>query len=278
MRIDAHQHFWQLSRGDYGWLTPDLGPIYRDFGPDDLKPLIKAARIDRTILVQAAPTEAETAFLLEIARNEPMVAGVVGWADFDALDIEARIAAVAQETLLVGLRPMIQDIADPDWMLSPRVDSALRAMARHGLVFDALVKPVHLANLLELATRHPQLIIVIDHCAKPDIAAGHFESWSNAMARLATLPHVAVKLSGLLTEAGLAGAAAVPAYLQRALQLFGVNRAIFGSDWPVLNLCEHYVRWINIVEEQVASLSGADRAAIMGGNAARLYLSARGRR
>ncbi len=278
MRIDAHQHFWRLSRGDYGWLTPDLGPIYRDFGPADLKPLLAATRIDRTILVQAAPTEAETAYLLDIARAEPMVAGVVGWADFESPDIEARIAKLAQEPLLVGLRPMIQDIPDPGWMLSRQVGAALHAMARHGLVFDALVKPVHLDNLLVLARRHPDLPIVIDHLAKPAIATNGFATWASGMAELATLPNVHVKLSGLLTEAGAAGEAAIAAYLHEALKDFGGNRAIFGSDWPVLNLSGHYVGWVALVENVIADLPLADRTAIMGGNAARIYLSARGRR
>ncbi len=277
MRIDAHQHFWKLSRGDYGWLTPELAPIHRDFGPADLKPLLAATRIDRTILVQAAPTEAETAYLLEIARAEPMVAGVVGWADFDAPDIEMRIAALAEEPLLVGLRPMIQDIADPGWMLSAGVDRALRAMHRHGLVFDALVKPVHLENLLILARRHPELPIVIDHLAKPAIATNGFAPWADGMAQFAALPNVLVKLSGLMTEAGSAKADAIPAYLHTALKNFGAHRAIFGSDWPVLNLSGHYVEWIALVENAIADLPAADRAAIMGGNAARLYLAARGR-
>ncbi|MBW8856759.1 MAG: amidohydrolase family protein, partial [Bradyrhizobium sp.] len=132
MRIDAHHHFWTLARGDYGWLTSALAPIYRDFGPPDLAPHLSAAGIEGTILVQAAPTEAETMFLLDIADNTELVCGVVGWTDFDAADALARIEALAARKLLVGLRPMVQDIADDDWLLGPALTPLLAAMARYG--------------------------------------------------------------------------------------------------------------------------------------------------
>ncbi len=140
VRIDAHQHFWWLGRGDYGWLTPALAPIYRDFGPSDLAPLLQSRGIDKTILVQAAPTFAETLYMLELAERTPFVAGVVGWIDFDAMDAASRIAKVAAEQpLLVGLRPMLHDIADDDWLLRPNLAAVLHAMTEQGLVFDALV-------------------------------------------------------------------------------------------------------------------------------------------
>ena len=276
MRIDAHQHFWQLARGDYGWLTADLAPIYRDFGPADLAPPMQAAGIELSILVQAAPTEAETEYLLDIAACTPSVAGVVGWMDFDAADAPARIAQMAENPLLVGLRPMIQDIADPDWMLSPSVGRALSAMQQAGLVFDALVKPVHLAPLLTLARRHPELSMVIDHCAKPDIAGGGFDAWAEGIAPLAKLANIRVKLSGLLTEAA-GDAATVAPYIDHALGLFGPQRTIFGSDWPVLTLAGDYAGWVAMVEAALAKFPAEDRALAMGGNAADIYLRQRGR-
>lgn len=278
MRIDAHQHFWALERGDYGWLTRDLAPIHRDFGPRDLQRHLTEASIDRTILVQAAPTAAETAYLLSMARDVPFVAGVVGWVDFDSPDVAEQIARVASDPLLVGLRPMIQDIPDPEWMTSSRVDSAVRAVARHGLVFDALVKPMHLQPLLVLAERRPEVSIVIDHLAKPNIPAGDFEVWSHAMERLSRLPNTAVKLSGLLTEAGAAGPQSVRPYIRRAMEMFGPARVLFGSDWPVLNLAGTYSTWLAMVEDELAAWPAAARAGVMGENAARIYLSGRGRR
>jgi L-fuconolactonase len=172
MRIDSHQHFWRLARGDYDWLTTELAPIHRDFIPDDLAPLLDAAGVDRTVLVQAAPTAAETDFLLELARTAPFVAGVVGWTDFEAPDAADRIGELAKRPGLVGLRPMIQDLPDPEWMLRPEVTAAVRAMAAMDLRFDALVKPPHLPALLAFARRHPGLRMVVDHGGKPDIAGG----------------------------------------------------------------------------------------------------------
>ncbi len=146
MIIDAHQHFWQLARGDYGWLTPELVPLYRDFMPDDLASLLSHNNIDGTILVQAAPTIAETKFLLEIADATPFVLGVVGWIDFSAPTAVKDIARLAQHPKLVGLRPMIQDIADDDWMLQADLTPAFEAMIDADLTFDALVLPRHLSR------------------------------------------------------------------------------------------------------------------------------------
>ena len=278
MRIDSHQHYWSLARGDYGWLTPELAPIYRDFGPDDLKPLLARADIDRTILVQAAPTEAETQYLLDLARTEPTIAGVVGWVDFESADVTQRIATLAEDRLLVGLRPMMQDIPDPAWMLRPTVGIAIESMVSHSLVFDALVKPVHLRPLLTLAERHPQLSIVIDHGAKPDIARDAFSPWAEDMARLAGLPNIVAKLSGLVTEAGAEWSEAdLRRYIKHILAIFGPARVLFGSDWPVLNLAGEYATWLAIVERAIAHLEPNEIAAVMGHNARRIYLGKRGR-
>jgi L-fuconolactonase len=201
MRIDAHHHLWSLARGDYGWLTPDLAPIYRDFSLSDLAPQLSAAGIEGTILVQAAPTQAETMFLLDIAESAEVVRGVVGWTDFDAADAVARIDALAARKFLVGLRPMVQDLADDDWLLRPALAPLLTSMARNGLVFDALVKPRHLPRLLRVIERHPDLQFVLDHCGKPQLATGDITIWQRDIALLAEQPNIVCKLSGLATEA-----------------------------------------------------------------------------
>ena len=169
-RIDAHQHFWRRDRGDYTWLTPDLGPIYQDYLPADLAPQLTRAGVAKTVLVQAAATVAETRFMLDLARDTPFIAGVVGWADFESADAPDTIAQLAGDAKHVGLRPMIQDILDTEWMLRVALKPAFEAMIDHGLVFDALVKPAHLPALLELAGRYPELAMVLDHGAKPPIA------------------------------------------------------------------------------------------------------------
>ena len=159
MQIDAHHHLWEITRGDYGWLTPDLPVSYRDFTVSDLAPILTRHGIRATILVQAAPTEAETRHLLAIAARHPVVAGVVGWADFAAPDAPEAISRLAADPLLVGLRPMVQDIPDDDWLLRPDLVPAFQALARHDLVFDALVLPKHLPRLLAVAHRHPDLLV-----------------------------------------------------------------------------------------------------------------------
>jgi L-fuconolactonase len=272
MNIDAHFHCWQLARGDYGWLTPALAPIHRDVAVADWLAEAAPHAVSGGVLVQAAPTEAETAFLLEQAEAHPAVLGVVGWTDLLAADAPQRIAALAKRPKLKGLRPMLQDIADPQWMLQAGLEPALHAMAGCGLVFDALVKPEHLPHLLTLAGRHPALRIVIDHGAKPGIASGQWSPWAEDMARLANETPVFCKLSGLMTEAGPGAAAeTVRPWSAHLLALFGTGRLIWGSDWPVLQLAGSYAQWH---EESLLLLAGQDeagRAAVLGGNARRLY-------
>jgi L-fucono-1,5-lactonase len=278
MRIDAHHHLWSLVRGDYGWLTPELKPIYRDFDLKDLAPLLAAAAIEGTILVQAAPTEAETMFLLDIAEAAEVVRGVVGWTDFDAADGVARIDALAQRKLLVGLRPMVQDIADDDWLLRPALAPLLDVMARSGLVFDALTKPRHLPRLLRLIDRHPDLSFVLDHGGKPDLVSGEIAAWQDDITRLAERPNIVCKLSGLVTEAKPDWQIAD---LRRAVDhlcaCFGPRRLLWGSDWPVVDLAGGYARWFEATQTMLAELSADEQAEVFGGTAARVYLAQRGR-
>lgn len=275
-RIDSHQHFWRIARGDYGWLTPALGPIHRDFMPADLAPLIAACGIGETILVQAAPTLAETEFLLDIAARTPSVAGVVGWVDFESPDAIAEIVRLAKNPKLVGLRPMIHDIADERWMLRPAFERVFGTISAQGLVFDALVRPPHLPYLDALAVRHPDLTIVIDHGAKPLIAAGIREPWARDMSRLAMHPNVSCKLSGLVTEAGQGwDEARLWPFMDLVADVFGTRRLLFGSDWPVLNLAGTYGQWFDIVTSFVGNRADLDEAAVFGGNAERIYLARR---
>ena len=271
-RIDAHQHFWRLQRGDYGWLTPDLAPIHRDFEPDDLAPMLRRHGIAGTILVQAAPTVAETEFMLDLAVRHAFIEGVVGWVDFEAKDAPERIAELAARPKLKGLRPMIHDIADPRWMLRPDLAPAFEAMIAHGLVFDALVRPQHLPYLAELVGRYPELRVVIDHCAKPDIAAGGFPGWARDLAAVAAAGTVCCKLSGLVTEAGAdPSAEALAPYVNHVISVFGPSRMIWGSDWPVVTLAASYEVWLAQAQDLVAQLPEAEIAAIFGGNAIRTY-------
>jgi L-fuconolactonase len=278
--IDAHQHFWRLSRGDYHWLTPDLAPIHRDFGPGDLRPLLAPHGIDATILVQAAPTEAETEFLLELARNTPLVAGVVGWTDLESPGAAQRVAELAADPLLVGLRPMVHDIPDDNWLLRPSLAPALAAMAQHGLVFDALLRPRHFSRLPAVLERHPDLQVVLDHGGKPDIAGSApgeaAPDWAAALAGLARHSNLCCKLSGLATEAPADWIAdTLRPYAAEILRCFGAERVMWGSDWPVVELAGGYRRWREAAEALVPE---AARGAVFGATATRIYLSGRGRK
>lgn len=278
MLIDSHQHFWRVSRGDYFWMSPDIETLYRDFGPDDLQPLLARHGIVRTILVQAAQTVAETEFMLKTAETTPFVAGVIGWAEFTEPDAAQTITKLAANPLIVGFRPMVQDIADDDWLVRTDLATAFHTLVEQGLVFDALVLPRHLSRLLVVADRHPELSIVVDHGAKPFIREGFLDPWRADMAAVAARPNTVCKLSGLVTEARPDWTIDdLRPYVDHLLEVFGPERLLWGSDWPVVNLAGGYDLWRETTLHLLASLSEPERAALLGGNAARIYLAARGR-
>lgn len=273
MRIDAHQHFWRIDRGDYGWLTAEDHPkIARDFLPADLEPLLKAAKIDKTVLVQAAPSDAETQFLLELAAAAPFVGAVVGWVDFEAQDAPARIARLCANEKLMGLRPMLQDIADEEWILRPGHARVIDAMMRGRLRLDALVKPRHLPALAEFLERYPDLAVVIDHGAKPDIARDGLGVWVPYIRHIAKETNAYCKISGLASEAGPGWTAAtLEPYFDVLIDSFGPQRLMWGSDWPVLNEAGDYAAWLGASVTLTARLTASDREAIFGGTAASFY-------
>ena len=274
MRIDAHQHYWKLERGDYGWLTPALGILYRDYLPADLKPHLEREGIDRTVVVQAAPTVAETEFLLDLAESEPSIAGVVGWLDMEAADFEATLDRLRARPKFCGIRPMIQDIADDDWMLRPAVQRAFAAVQERGCTFDFLTFPRHLPRVLRVLDEFPQLRCVVDHLSKPPIKSGELEPWRTDLARVAAHPTVWCKLSGMVTEADHRNwrpADLVP-YVRHAVACFGWERVMFGSDWPVCLLAADYSRVVAaLVEALGEELTPEREALIFGANAARFY-------
>jgi len=272
MRIDAHQHFWQLAARRGAWPPPELAPIHRDFGPGDLLPLLRDGGIDATVLVQSLPHEADTRFMLDLADRHAFIGAVVGWVDLKAADAPQRIAVLAAHPKLRGLRPMLQDLDVENWIDDPCLDPAVDAMLRHGLVFDALVLPRHLRGLLAFARRHPTLPIVIDHLAKPAMQGKPDARWRDDMARLAALPQVACKLSGLVTEAGPDWTVEqLQPYAEHVLQVFRPERLVWGSDWPVSRLASSYAAWIDASEILLARLDAHQRAAVFGLNALRIY-------
>ena len=276
MLIDAHQHFWRLSARAGYWPPAELAAIYRDFSPADLAPLLRQNGVRGTVLVQTLPSVADTDYMLDLAANNEFILGVVGWVDLASPDAATVMARLAQNKKLKGLRPMLQDLPDERWIENPALAPAIEAMLEHGLSFDALVLPGHLKSLLKLAERYPALPIVIDHAAKPLIAEQRFEPWLTDLRRLAQLPQVCCKLSGLLTEAGLPlasadGARVVKPYVDALLELFGADRLLWGSDWPVVRLASDYGLWLAMARSLLADLPAAQQAAIFGGNAIGFY-------
>jgi L-fuconolactonase len=272
MRLDSHMHLWQRDRGDYGWLTPKAGILWADFGPSDGKACLDAHAIDHAILVQAAPTLGETRFLLNIANQHPWVAGVVGWIDFDSPNALDDLETIAAHPALIGVRPMVQDIDDPDWLLRPTHGPIFDALAARKLVFDALVRPLHLPRLLSVAHRHPSLCIVLDHGGKPDIASGDWHAWAADIGALADCPNVVCKLSGLITEAGHGwDVGTLKPIVNHLLEAFGPQRLLWGSDWPVCTLAGSYKDWYRATQTLLAHLSETERAAILGVNALTIY-------
>ncbi|MEP4889921.1 MAG: amidohydrolase family protein [Aliiglaciecola sp.] len=272
MRIDSHQHFWKRELGHYNWLTEDLGAIYRDFLPEDLLPELKKSGIDKTVLIQAAPDMVETKYMLSLAQNADFIAGVVGWVDMQHEDAPYHIVRLSKNPLFKGIRPMIQDIVDDDWMLKPELNPAFEALMKLNLSFDALVKPRHLKQLLTLVDRYPKLKIAIDHAAKPNIAEAQFAQWAEDIKALSKRPNVYCKLSGLVTEAGNnPNFDVLVPYMQHLLECFGASRLMWGSDWPVLNLATDYTQWVALTEAFLDSLTSEQQEQIWSKTASKFY-------
>lgn len=274
MKIDAHQHFWTLSNPFCEWPTPAEVKIYKDFGADDLAPLLSAHGVSGTILVQAAPVLDETHYLLKVASRISFVKGVVGWVDFEAPSALRDIEDLSLNPLFRGVRPMLQSIPDPGWVLYPRFTQIFECLAARKLAFDALILPVHLASLNELAARQPHLSIIIDHAAKPAIRDGiaGFDAWAAGISRLAEHENVSCKISGLLTEAQ-PGAELddLRVWLDHLYAAFGPERLLWGSDWPVVLMEASYGAWLSLVEDWLSDKPAAARDLIFGDTAKRVY-------
>jgi L-fuconolactonase len=271
LRIDAHQHYWDPARGDYFWMVPG-GKLDRVFAPSDLRPCLARNNVGGTVLIQAAPTLEETDYLLSIASREPTVRGVVGWIDFEDPSHLAALDRFRRNPKFKGIRPMIQDIADPKWVMQSNLSWAFDALVEHNLCFDALLHSQHILPLLKRIGRHPGLKVVIDHGARPQIRDEAFAPWAADIARLARESSAFVKLSGLITEAGPNWTENdLQPYASHLLQTFGPDRVMFGSDWPVCLRASTYDRWFEAASALTSSYSEAERAAVFGGNAIKFY-------
>ena len=274
--VDAHHHLWDPTAASYPWLTDELAVINRTFTVDDLRPELQAAGVDATVLVQTRSSEDETRQVLEVAAGAPVVAGVVGWVDLTAPDVGERIAALRAGPggeRLVGIRHQVHDEEDPAWIARPDVRRGLEAVAGAGLAYDLLVRTRELPSAVEALAPLDGLPVVLDHLAKPPFASGDLTAWAAALRLLAALPHVSAKVSGLVTEADWDtwSVDELRPAVDLALDVFGPERLMWGSDWPVSLLAAPYGRVKEVAEELVAGLSAGEHAAVFGGNATRTY-------
>ncbi len=248
--------------------------LYRDYLPADLRPSLERHQIDKTVLVQAAPTVAETDFLLELAKKNDFIAGVVGWLDLENRDFPSRLESYSRQHKFIGLRPMLEELPDDDWILRPRVTDALRMIARMDFPFDFLVHPRHLPHVAKVLEDVPGLRAVIDHIAKPEIKAHKLEPWKSLIQDLAQHKNLYCKLSGMITEASHDSweLEDLRPYIEHVIECFGPDRVMYGSDWPVCLLAGSYDRVIGALEAVISPrLDTASAEAVFGDNAARFY-------
>jgi L-fuconolactonase len=272
--VDTHQHLWLLSERAYDWITPAAGALYADFGPEQVADDAASAGITGTVLVQAADTYEDTFYMLSVAEREPRVKGVVGWVPLDRpAEARAALDLYALSPWIKGLRALTHDYEDPRWILRDTVTASLSLLADRGLTLDYVcTSSDHLAVVVELARRHPQVNIVIDHMAKPDIRGKAWEPWASQMAEAAEEPNVYVKISGLNTASGPDWTAADwQPYVDHVLECFSANRTMLGSDWPVLVLAGDFARVWSAQRETISSRSVAEQNAILFGTASAFY-------
>lgn len=275
MRIDAHQHYWDTKAFEYGWTRAGLPALDADFLPTDLEPQLAAAGIDCTVVVQVLHSLDETDWLLDLARANRSIAGVVGWVDLQAPpdDIDATLDRLRVDPRLVGIRHLVHEEPDEDWLARPAVIRGLGVLEAHDIPYDLLLRPQHLRHVPLLSERLPALRMVVDHIAKPHIAEGRLVPWATEFRDAAANPNVWCKLSGMVTEAdhGAWEADDLAPYIEVALTSFGADRLMFGSDWPVCTLAGSYARVIGALRTVLGAMDADVEGRLFGGSAARFY-------
>lgn len=273
MIVDSHQHFWEVGRFSYPWMTPEVEVLCRDYLPTALAPVLKWNSVEKTILVQASNSLEETRWLLELADQNSFIAAVVGWVDLTADGFEEQFDEFRAHRKFKGIRHLVESEPQDDWLVQPAVLANLRTLAGRGVAYDLLVHTRHLKFAMRVADSCPELRLVVDHMAKPPIAHGEIDDWSRTLSELASRPNVWCKLSGLITEADRTGwrVEDLKPYVDLALEVFGPQRMMFGSDWPVCLLAGSYDQVLDGAQSMLAELSEQDRRNIFAANAIDFY-------
>jgi len=272
-RIDAHQHFWTYSQDEYAWIDDSMASLRRNFLPADLKPELDRCGFKGAVAVQARQTLEETRWLLELAAGSPFILGVVGWVDLRSPKVRTQLESFAGNPKLVGIRHIVQSEPDDRFLLQPEFLRGIAVLGEFDLAYDILIYPKHLAGAAEFVRHFPAQRFVLDHLGKPPIKGGEVHSWARGIRELAALPNVLCKLSGLVTEADWQGwePAHIAPYLDIAFECFGPDRLMIGSDWPVCTVAATYAQTIGVVEDYLSDHRIEERAAVLGGNAKRLW-------
>ena len=273
MIIDSHQHFWQVGRFDYPWMNSSLGVLYRDYLPDQLEPILAQNGVSKTVLVQASNSVEESRWLLQLADDYPFVAGVVGWVDLMADEVDSQLDELVSHPKFKGVRHLVESEPADDWLVQPQVLSGLKRLSTYGVSYDLLVHTRHLKYVQKVVDACPDLKLVVDHMAKPPIASGEIETWRQELRQVAAIEQINCKLSGLVTEANWTSwtTSDLRPYVDCALELFGSSRLLFGSDHPVCLLAASYELVLTSFRELLNELSVDDQQKIFGGNAAEFY-------
>jgi len=273
MRIDAHQHFWQYDREEYGWINDEMAVLRRDFLPSDLKPLLEAAGFGGCVAVQARQTLEETRWLLQLADQNEFIRGVVGWVDLRSAALPDQLAEFKRNRKFVGVRHVVQAEPDDAFLLRADFRRGIAQLAQYGLAYDILVYPRQLRAAIQFVEGFPEQRFVLDHIAKPLIAQGTLEPWNTEIRALAQFPNVWCKVSGMVTEGRWTGWSAEDfrPYLDTVFEAFSPDRILIGSDWPVCTVAADYSRALGIVTDYIAQFPRERQDAILGGNCAAFY-------
>ena len=271
--VDSHHHFWDVGMRDYQWMPPGESVLRRNYLPEDLAPALEQGDVDKTVIVQAHQSVEETVWMLDIAENTDFVAGVVGWVDLTADDVGDTLDELQANPWFKGVRHIWHDEPDDDWLARPGPVNGLREVAARGLAYDFLVRPQHLKYVPEIMDKVPDLRSVIDHIAKPLIAEKVVEPWLEDLREVANIPGMMCKVSGMVTEADMENWTPddLAPYVAHVLGMFGYDRLMYGSDWPVCLQGGSYQQVIDAARKTLSSLTSEESSAVFGGNAARFY-------